>query len=237
MHPETTPPQSRRADYEPSGRAPGRTVPSSPQDGPRPDSGTSRPAEQPKEAVPEPPSASYPTATARPTVALRPQPTDSRALFIEYNARWDALDPVDLDILVPSPTLNADGLLLAAERTKGLQCFEVDFSKHTLEQLAAVQVFNFFTTGMNIAAELYEDPKSRTGKVRLIKGSETKTSAALKYLRRKELVRWHPDRLNLRTGTTGMVNNLNGSQELVVIIRTAVGELIGSCEAHLVKLQ
>lgn len=35
----------------------------------------------------------------------------------------------------------------------------------------------------------------------------------------------------------GIVNELNGSQELVVIIRTAVDELIKVCKARVAKLQ
>jgi len=52
----------------------------------------------------------------------------------------------------------------------------------------------------------------------------------LKHLRRKEIPRWHPDRLNLRTELKGTLNDGNGREPIVLVIRAAVAELKGMCE-------
>ncbi|KAK5117123.1 hypothetical protein LTR85_009054 [Meristemomyces frigidus] len=230
MRPETDPSRTTPAGDEtkqapPRGPAPEGTPMPTSKDMPSTDRSSQLPPERPKRPVPAP------AATPR---AL---PTEPRALWAEYNARWEALGPEDPSVLVPSPTLDVAGLIKAAEETEASTHPEVDFSKHSVEGLAAIQIQGFFTAGMDVSCELYEDANQRKLKARLTDKSEAKVTAMLKHLKRKELVRWHPDRLNRRTGSAGILNEGNGRQELVVLIRTAVEELIEACREHLEKLR
>lgn len=51
-------------------------------------------------------------------------------------------------------------------------------------------------------------------------------TALLKQMKRKEAVRWHPDKINARTGKVGEINEALGKANYVVAIRSAVQEVI-----------
>jgi hypothetical protein len=62
--------------------------------------------------------------------------------------------------------------------------------------------------------------------IRLMEQDEGKLNKLLKHLRIKEMMQFHPDQINKRTGIAGVVNQGDEKGERVVLARTAVQELV-----------
>lgn len=56
-----------------------------------------------------------------------------------------------------------------------------------------------------------------------------------KFLRRKELPRWHPDWFGRRTGVEGRRDERLGKVPGIVAIRTGLQELVGVCGEFLLR--
>ncbi|KAK5722831.1 hypothetical protein LTR17_014217 [Elasticomyces elasticus] len=171
----------------------------------------------------------------------REPPAEAQGELREYIIEWEALSTEESSFPIPCGSLTAEGLVEAAQtahRTK--------FVKIAPEQLAQLEVQSFFARGMGVAHTLRSDERynaaTPTGAatklmVVLTETSERKLAALLKYLRLRERPRWHSDRLNMRTGVLGVVNEENGKHEVAVVVRTAVQDLLDQCAAMIEKLK
>ncbi|KAK5675261.1 hypothetical protein LTS10_012022 [Elasticomyces elasticus] len=207
-------------------------------------------AAPPKQPPPSPPRPSFartasplPTrpaqASAPPT--QREPPAEAQGELRGYIIEWEALSTEDSSFPIPCGSLTAEGLVEAAQtahRTK--------FVKIAPDQLAQLEVQSFFARGMGVAHTLRSNERYNaampTGAaeklmVVLTETSERKLAALLKYLRLRERPRWHSDKLNMRTGVPGVVNEENGKHEVAVVVRTAVQDLLDQCAAMIEKLK
>ncbi|KAK5690617.1 hypothetical protein LTR97_012173 [Elasticomyces elasticus] len=194
---------------------------------------------RPEFARPAPPPTRPAQASAPP--AYREPPPEAQGELRRYIIEWEALSTEDSSFPTPCGSLTAEGLVDAAQpahRTK--------FVKIAPDQLAQLEVQSFFARGMGIAHALRSDERynaaTPTGAaeklmVVLTETSERKLAALLKYLRLRERPRWHSDRLNMRTGVPGVVNEENGKHEVAVVVRTAVQDLLDQCAAMVEKLK
>ncbi|KAK4896468.1 hypothetical protein LTR27_005684 [Elasticomyces elasticus] len=193
-------------------------------------------------SAPPPPirsSAASSQASAPPT--QREPPAEAQGELRGYIIGWEALSTEDSSFPIPCGSLTAEGLVEAAQtahRTK--------FVKIAPDQLAQLEVQSFFARGMGVAHTLRSNERynaaTPTGAaeklmVVLTETSERKLAALLKYLRLRERPRWHSDRLNMRTGVLGVVNEENGKHEVAVVVRTAVQDLLDQCAAMIEKLK
>ena len=60
-------------------------------------------------------------------------------------------------------------------------------------------------------------------------GNKENEEALLKQLKRKENLRWHPDKMNRRTNSD-VIDDSRGKDPVVVAVRSAVQELTGQLE-------
>ncbi|KAK3636566.1 hypothetical protein LTR56_005368 [Elasticomyces elasticus] len=195
---------------------------------------------RPEFARPAPPPPTRPAQASAPP-AYREPPPEAQGELRRYIIECEALSTEDSSFPIPCGSLTAEGLADAAQtahRTK--------FVKIAPDQLAQLEVQSFFARGMGVAHMLCSDERYNaampTGAaeklmVVLTETSERKLAALLKYLRLRERPRWHCDRLNMRTGVPGVVNEENGKHEVAVVVRTAVQDLLDQCVAMIEKLK
>ena len=138
---------------------------------------------------------------------------------------------------MPGPTLNANGPAQAANTLAVAAHPQWNFAAASSENRKTLSIQDFYLAGCGFNVELWEDIKQRRLRVKVTSQSEAKVSALRKYLQTKELVRWHPDRLNRRTGSSGVVNEGNGNHELVVLIRSAIEDLVEACDVRIEELR
>ncbi|KAK4945911.1 hypothetical protein LTR10_015004 [Elasticomyces elasticus] len=185
-------------------------------------------AARPKQPPPSPPRPSF--ARPAPPRPTRPSAAPSQASIPPTHREPPAEAQGDSDGLVDAAQ--------TAHRTK--------FVKIAPDQLAQLEVQSFFARGMGIAHALRSDERYNAATptcaaeklmVVLTETSERKLAALLKYLRLRERPRWHSDRLNMRTGVPGVLNEENGKHEIAVVVRTAVQDLLDQCAAMIEKLK
>ncbi|KAK3643745.1 hypothetical protein LTR56_010051 [Elasticomyces elasticus] len=195
-------------------------------------------------ARPAPPPPTKPSAApsqASAPLTHREPPAEAQGELRGYIIEWEALSTEDSSFPIPCGALTAEGIVEAAQtahRTK--------FVKIAPDQLAQLEVQSFFARGMGVAHTLRSNerynaamPTGAAEKLILVltETSERKLAALLKYLRLRERPRWHSDRLNMRTGVLGVVNEENGKHEVAVVVRTAVQDLLDQCAAMIEKLK
>lgn len=85
----------------------------------------------------------------------------------------------------------------------------------------------FFIEGCELDPKVHED----SGRVTIASDAEEDMRAVLHYqLKRKEMMRWHTDKINLWTGQDGIVDGCIGKREEVVAVRSAIQKLIENSE-------
>lgn len=53
-----------------------------------------------------------------------------------------------------------------------------------------------------------------------------------RHLKKREVLRWHPDKFNLRTDERGVVDESLGKQPEVIAVMGAIQELVELCELY-----
>lgn len=102
---------------------------------------------------------------------------------------------------------------------------------YTNEEIFIANVQLFFLIGHGVPGVM---SKGETLKVKLNPTVDKKKLKVLvKWLKLKEQPRWHPDRMNLRTGVDGATNEHISKNWDVVAMRTAVQGLIEKIEKRL----
>ena len=163
-------------------------------------------------------------------IDIAPTPADKVALEA-YNKRWDSLERNAPQHPFPSLQLKQSDLYYK----KSLGQLASVLDKWSQDQVFAANVQLFFLRGFGLSATPYA-----TGQGILMRfDSDTSRQSLqdlIKHLQRKELPRWHPDRMNLRTGAEGKIDESIGKRTEVVAVRTAIQELLEQCKKRLEKM-
>ncbi|KAK5117122.1 hypothetical protein LTR85_009053 [Meristemomyces frigidus] len=150
---------------------------------------------------------------------------DYASLMTEYNARWDGLQPHEANVLLPSVDFSLPMLQNRqhiAHTGSLLKAWETDM-------VMKANAFTFFARGFGLGVAVSEVHGGVTLRLKRGQADELKMQALQKHLRRKECVRWHPNKINARTGSVGVLDENIGRQDVVVAVRSAVQELTEEC--------
>ena len=156
-------------------------------------------------------SASASSKPKRPRAGLK-------KIFDAYNAKWDALNRTDKNYPLPATSRELSKLDFAGGSSANI-------GRWSNEQILIANVQLIFLAGFGMSGSLKSG--SDAG-VRIdaphLNGENMKLLG--KWLSRKEQPRWHPDRMNLRTGKQGVVDEGISKKADVVAMRTAAQDLL-----------
>jgi hypothetical protein len=158
-----------------------------------------------------------PTAPYKPALVL----STLKALFDAYNARWESMSRTDPKL--PMPATWAD--LKAIDFNGGLPD---NINNHTDETIVVANLQIIFLAGFGMLGVVtrYAEGLIVNYQGQAIGGKEAEIEALGKWLSRKEQPRWHPDRINLRTGKEGVIDEGISKKTCVVAMRSAVQALL-----------
>ncbi|KAK4543860.1 hypothetical protein LTR36_004893 [Oleoguttula mirabilis] len=154
---------------------------------------------------------------------------DYPSIFIAYNSWWDDIQPHTASIPLPSADL---GIKMLQDRrhmnhtTALLDAWEDDMIMKGI-------AFTFFAKAFSLRVAVTESHGKVIMRLVQVLGDRPKTQMLQKHLKRKECLRWHPDKINARSGQPGVVDETIGKEDVVVAVRSAVQELLEECEREL----
>jgi hypothetical protein len=163
-------------------------------------------------------SSSSSTSTAKPATVAHSR-SQLKKLFDAYNAKWECLSRTDKNY--PFPTSQRDLYSLAFHG--GAPSL---VGNYTNEQIFIVNVQLLFLAGFGMSGTTKRFSDGLEVKIdnRELNGENLRLLG--KWLSRKEQPRWHPDRMNLRTGKEGKLNEEISRRKEVVAMRTAAQGLL-----------
>jgi hypothetical protein len=165
------------------------------------------------------------SSTARPTTAGRSR-ADLKKLFDAYNAKWEPLSRTDANYPLPTSTRDLYSLSFVAGAPShgGVGAF-------TNEEIFIVNVQMLFLAGFGLQGSIRRFSDGLEVKIenRELNGENLRLLG--KWLSRKEQPRWHPDRMNLRTGVEGKLDEGISRRKEVVAMRTAAQGLLAVVNA------
>lgn len=153
--------------------------------------------------------------------------TASTALLDDYIGRWKALAPHEANYPYPVRGMTKEVIRQFARITLS----RATLSRLWPDQKIKLMVKAFLVGGKGIGATFTED-RSKI-EVKLARSTtDAQMSAFKKYLKHKELPRWHSDWINKRTGdaNSAQPDESIGGREEVKLIRTAIDEMVEMCE-------
>jgi hypothetical protein len=138
--------------------------------------------------------------------------------FDTYNAKWDALNRTDKNYPLPATSRELSKLDFAGGSSS-------NYGRWSNEQILTANVQLIFLAGFGMSGSLKSgsDAGVRINAPHL-NGENMKLLG--KWLSRKEQPRWHPDRINRRTGKQGVVDEGISKKTDVVAMRTAAQDLL-----------
>ncbi|KAK5130961.1 hypothetical protein LTR08_001517 [Meristemomyces frigidus] len=167
--------------------------------------------------------------TMRATPAAKPE-VDHIELFKRYNDAWGELEPHAIGIPSPSLDLTEASLKIRDNTIK----HSSNIAAWSEETVIKANAFRFFARGFGQEMIVSEQSSSKVElRLKLHRHPKPALQALLRHLRLKESVRWHPDKVNARTGEVGRLDERNGRSGVVVAVRSAVQELVGEVEKAL----
>lgn len=143
-------------------------------------------------------------------------------MFDAYNAKWDALGRTDKNF--PLPTAARD--LFKLDFNGGSSANIGNWSN---EEIFVANVQVIFLAGFGISSTIGK--RSDDLKIQIEGGDREALKSLAKWLSRKEQPRWHPDRMNLRTGKDGKLDDSISKKPDVVAMRTAGQNLLALVNA------
>jgi hypothetical protein len=165
------------------------------------------------------------SSTARPTTAGRSR-ADLKNLFDAYNAKWESLSRTDKNYPLATSThdLYSLSFVAGAPSHGGVGAF-------TNEEIFIVNVQMLFLAGFGLQGSIrrFSDGLEVKIEYRELNGENLRLLG--KWLSRKEQPRWHPDRMNLRTGVEGKLDEGISRRKEVVAMRTAAQGLLAIVNA------
>jgi hypothetical protein len=170
-------------------------------------------------------SRSASSSTARPSPAGRSR-SDLKTLFDTYNAKWESLSRTDANYPLPTSTRDLYSLSFASGAPS-----HGGAGNHTNEEIFIVNVQMLFLAGFGLSGSIRRFSDGLEVKIenRELNGENLRLLG--KWLSRKEQPRWHPDRMNLRTGVEGKLDEGISRRKEVVTMRTAVQGLLAVVNA------
>ncbi|EME80547.1 uncharacterized protein MYCFIDRAFT_177489 [Pseudocercospora fijiensis CIRAD86] len=158
----------------------------------------------------------------------RPAPkVDHKSRLAEYDAHWKSLAPHDKQFPCPNSTFSMPSF----QNRQELPYNQQKVAQWSPATVIGVMTKRFFTDAFAIRTTLItfsDDPTSVD--FELQKKNSATTVVALRKTLKMESVKWHPDRLNRRTGVPGQIDESIGKAPGNVAIRSAVQELIEQCD-------
>lgn len=140
-------------------------------------------------------------------------------MFDTYVAKWEALGRVDKKYPLPASECELFKLDFAGGSCSNLR----NFSGEAV-MMANVQLI--FLAGFGIVGSLKKRSDCLDVVVEGKSQKESEVKGLFKWLKRKEQPRWHPDRMNLRTGVDGRIDESISKKADVVAMRTAAQRLL-----------
>jgi hypothetical protein len=148
-----------------------------------------------------------------------PALAELKKLFDAYNARWENLSRIDKEL--PLPASWSD--LKKIDYMGGSPNNEENWSDEAIV-VANIQII--FLAGFGLSGSVRRTLEGLLVDVDGNGQHVDKLRELSKWLSRKEQPRWHPDRINLRTGQEGVVDEEMSKKTAVVAMRSAVQALL-----------
>ena len=101
-----------------------------------------------------------------------------------------------------------------------------NFSNHTDETIVVANLQVIFLAGFGLKGTIKRYVELLDIEIENKAAYADKIKELGKWLSRKEQPRWHPDRINLRTGKTGVIDAEISKKKAVVAMRSAVQALL-----------
>lgn len=154
-------------------------------------------------------------STARPA----PARTDLKKIFDAYNTTWESLSRHDKSYPLPASSRDLHRLDFAggSSSNKG---------NWSAEQIFVANVQVIFLAGFGISCAIVRRMDGLRVDIENAERQGAEIESLAKWLRRKEQPRWHPDRMNARTGRVGVLDEGISKKRDVVAMRTAGQELL-----------
>lgn len=147
-----------------------------------------------------------------------PSEAPSITKFGSYNKQWESLGPKDADISLPSPDFTRIGFL----KLEGIGGNEDIRARWGLPIRINVNTKVFFIESFDLDYKIKPKDERHPESTQLITFTITNEvkdiEKLIRHIKLKEMSRWHPDRLNKRTGTQTGLDENKGVQKGVVKI-------------------
>ena len=157
------------------------------------------------------------SATAKPARSR----AELKKIFDAYNAAWESLSRYDKNYPLPASSRDLSKLDFAGGSS-------ANAGNWTAEQILTANAQLIFLAGFGISGSLKRGGDSLGVKIESHDRGAGEVQALAKWLSRKEQPRWHPDRMNARTGKVGVLDEGISKKADVVAMRTAVQELLAT---------
>ena len=144
-----------------------------------------------------------------------------KKIFDAYNTAWDSLSRHDKNYPLPAPSRDLSNPNFAGGSS-------ANAGKWSTEQILTANVQLIFLAGFGLSGSLNTRGDSIRVQVETRGPQKEEMQALAKWLSRKEQPRWHPDRMNARTGKVGVLDEGISKERDVVAMRTAAQELLGN---------
>ena len=156
-------------------------------------------------------------STAKPTRSS----AELKKIIDAYNTAWDSLSRHDKNYPLPAPSRDLSSLNFAGGSS-------ANAGKWSAEQILTANVQLIFLAGFGLSGSLNTRGDSIRVQVETRGPQKEEMQALAKWLSRKEQPRWHPDRMNARTGKVGVLDEGISKKRDVVAMRSAAQELLGN---------
>ena len=157
------------------------------------------------------------SATAKPARSR----AELKKIFDAYNAAWESLSRYDKNYPLPASSRDLSKLDFAGGSS-------ANAGKWTAEQILTANVQLIFLAGFGLSGSLNTRGDSIRVQVETRGPQREEMQALAKWLSRKEQPRWHPDRINARTGKIGVLDEGISKKRDVVAMRTAAQQLLSN---------
>jgi hypothetical protein len=149
---------------------------------------------------------------------------DLKKLFDAYNARWESKTRIDPNLPMPATWAQLSNLWFTGNGTGP------EIKHWTPENIVVFNVQMLFLAGFGMSGVPLVTAKG----VLMVAVHEKERHARAcrdlgKWLKRVEEPRWHPDRINARTGKEGVIDEAISKKTAVVAMRTACQMVQEAC--------
>jgi hypothetical protein len=150
--------------------------------------------------------------------------TELKKMFDDYDARWERKSRIDPDLPMPASWGKLKNLYFTGRGTGP------EIKHWSPENIVVFNVQMLFLAGFGMSGVPIVTEKGvlMVGIHEKEKHVQARKELG-KWLKRKEEPRWHPDRINARTGKEGVIDEAISKKTPVVSMRTACQYLLEAC--------